>query len=341
MDKLVFAFDFTDFTMIPNDAIRPSSFKQEFLHLSALNAFALAQPILERLADNALFLKGCDYSGTAVLVSIGLILTVIPVSVLLMTAALRWRGWSRAANVVLGLATGLLSVMSLLTLTRWISVSLNLMNAGIPDSVLAIFAVCGGLASVWLYFWSGRFRQVLSLCAVGVILFPLSFFSTAAIQEHVRGISVRPERIPGTARNPAPVIMIVFDGLCGMALLNEEHEVDRGRYPSFARLADTSSFYRNATTVHPRTLHALPAILSSCIPEEHQRPVEADYPTNLFRAIYETGQYDMSVFEPCTHFCAEELVRIHRSLTLTEQTGHLLNILMRVYAVTTLPRAMV
>lgn len=241
-NKHVSAFDFANSIMIPNATIRHSSFKQEFLHLSALNAFALAQPLLDRLAANTLFLKGCDYSGTAVLVSIGLILTIIPVGVLLTTAVLRWRGWSRSANVVLGVATGLLSAMSLLILTRWMSDALNLMSAGIPDGVLGIFALCGGLAAARLYFWSGRFRQILSLCAVGIILFPLSFFSKAAIREHVLGMSVQQERVPGTARNPAPVIMVVFDGLCGMALLNEYHEVDRIRYPSFARLADTSSF---------------------------------------------------------------------------------------------------
>lgn len=46
----------------------------------------------------------------------------------------------------------------------------------------------------------------------------------------------------------------------------------------------------------------------------------------------------MTVFEPYTHFCSEELVQIHKSLSLTEQTGQLLNTLLRVYTVASLPR---
>jgi hypothetical protein len=326
--------------MTPKPCHHQSSGLSELLHLSSLNAFGLAQPILDRLAANTGFLQSGGYTGLAVLASIALLLTAIPVSVFVGITVLRWIGWKRSATAMLGLAIGMLSTMSLLIVTRWVSASMNLLSQGIPDSGMAFLALCGGTATVWLYFRSDLYRQILCLCAAGLILFPLSFFESEAARQQVLGISSSPLKTEIAAGNPAPTVMIVFDGLCGMALLNEEHEIDRVRYPSFARLGGISSFYRNATTVHTRTKHALPAILSSCIPEEHQQPVEADYPTNLFRLIHTTGQYHMTVFEPFTHLYPKELRRITQDRMMPEQAVRLLGTLLRVYAKLTVPQDM-
>lgn len=326
--------------MISKPSHRPSSRFPEFLHLCSLNAFGLAQPILDRLAANSGFLQSGGYSGVAVLASITLLLTVVPVSVFATITGLRWLGWSRLATAIHGLVIGLLSTMSLLIVSRWISASMHLLSQGIPDSSLAFLAVCGGIAAVSLYFRSDLYRQILCLCSAGVILFPLSFFSSEAIRQQVPGFSSSRQTAEIAAGNPAPVTMIVFDGLCGMALLNEDHEIDRVRYPSFARLSDMSSFYRNATTVHTRTRQALPAMLSSCFPEEDQQPVEAEYPTNLFRLIHSTDQYHLAVFEPFTHLYPREHRRILSEFSTSEQVVLLLDTLLRVYARLTVPQDM-
>ena len=115
--------------MIHKTTIRQSLHIQEFLKVSALNAIGLVQPILDRLAVNSGYLRGCNYSGAAVLVIIALLLTSIPVSVCVLTAFLRWRGWSRSATGLLGLAIGILSVMSWLIVARGLSTSLSLFKA--------------------------------------------------------------------------------------------------------------------------------------------------------------------------------------------------------------------
>jgi hypothetical protein len=320
------------------NSVRQSVAFQELLHFSALNAFGIVQPILDRLAANTIFLQRFGYSGASVLLSMAVLTAAIPVTLFGLITLLRYYGGEKYANRFLGFAIGVLSIVSLLMVARWLSASLNLLSRGMPDVVMAIGAIGAGLASVRLYFRSVAYRQILSLCAVGVVLFPLTFFSSAAIRQQVLGISNRSESSVVSAKHPAPVIMIVFDGLCGMALLNEEYEIDRMRYPAFARLSDLSSFYRNATTVHPRTTHALPAILASSLPVENQQPVEADYPTNLFRLIHDSGQYDMTVFEPFTHFYPPESLRISSSHSVTQQTGRLLTTLLRVFAQLSVPQ---
>jgi len=318
--------------MLRMNSVRRSVGIQELLHLSALNAFGVVQPILDRLAANTGFLQRFGYSGAAVLFSIVVLTVTIPVTVCGLVTLLRHYGWKKCADGLLGFAIGVLSIVSLLMVARWLSVSLNLLSRGIPDVVMALGAVCAGLAAVRAYFRSAAYRQILSLCAIGVILFPLNFFSSAAIQQQVLGISNRGRSSGISAEHPAPVIMIVFDGLSGMALLNEQYEIDRIRYPAFARLSDISSFNRNATTVHPRTTHAMPAILTSSLPEENLQPIEADHPTNLFRLIHDSDQYDMSVFEPFTHFYPAESLRITSRKSVVQQTGRLLTTLLRVFA---------
>ena len=140
------------------------------------------------------------------------------------------------------------------------------------------------------------------------------------------------------AKNPVPIVMITFDGLCGMSLLNERHEIDSVRYPSFARLAQQSTYYRNATSVHARTSQALPAILTGQLPNPQKTsPVEASHPDNLFRLIYDTDEYEMSVFEPFTRLCPLELRRLDQPLSNSEQVLQLTGMLTRVYIATSLP----
>ena len=66
----------------------------------------------------------------------------------------------------------------------------------------------------------------------------------------------------------APVVMIVFDELSGLALMGPDGGIDAARFPNFARLAGDSTWYRNATTVADFTDHALPALLTG----ERPRP---------------------------------------------------------------------
>jgi hypothetical protein len=134
---------------------------------------------------------------------------------------------------------------------------------------------------------------------VGLLLFPGSF----VWQFHsIRTIEVSIEEgIP--VKNPIPVVMVVFDEFCGTTLLNDQTEIDAARFPQFARLASRSTFYRNATTVHPRTQVAVPAILSGRFPRTDLSPLESQYPGNLLQVIEATKKYEMAVFEAATRLC--------------------------------------
>src|SRR5680860_144712 len=74
-----------------------------------------------------------------------------------------------------------------------------------------------------------------------------------------------------SARKP-PVIMIVMDEFPGDALLGADGKIDAGRFPHFAELAQTGTWYRNASTVHDSTTKAIPAILDSKLPRNDTQP---------------------------------------------------------------------
>ena len=61
--------------------------------------------------------------------------------------------------------------------------------------------------------------------------------------------------------NPKRVVFVVFDELPTESLLDGSGRVDAELFPNFARLAATSTWYRNESTVAPYTQTAVPAIV--------------------------------------------------------------------------------
>ena len=325
---------------LPQNATESDSETRSLLHLLGLNAFAFTQPILDRLKSNPQYLILEDYSAEAVLSTVAILLFVPPLILWAAIRGLRQLGHVRLSHSLMKYSLALYGVLSLLVLTRWIASSLNLMERGIPETLLAVVAVSVGLLLPRLRARSELLRQGLSLLAIGVVIFPASLLTSKPIRQHVLQIHTTSTQPQAALQNPVPIVMLILDGLSGMSLLNSQHEIDGQRFPGFARLAGISHFYRNATTVHTRTDHAVPAILTSMIPEEAQTPVEADYPENLFRTIFESQQYDLSVFEPVTRMCPDELRQIDHQRGLAEQIRRLLGTTLTVYLQGVIPREM-
>ncbi len=102
--------------------------------------------------------------------------------------------------------------------------------------------------------------------------------------------------------NPKRVVMIVVDELPLETLLDGSGAVDAELYPNFARLAGSSSWYRNTTTVNGFTELAVPAIATGRYPSDPKAvPSSADYPDTIFRLL--GGAYRMNVHEAVTHLC--------------------------------------
>lgn len=75
-----------------------------------------------------------------------------------------------------------------------------------------------------------------------------------------------PEIRPVTETSLPPVVVVVFDELPTDALLKPGGEIDAARFPNFAALARTSTWFRNGHTVYDSTFKAVPAILDARLP---------------------------------------------------------------------------
>ena len=98
------------------------------------------------------------------------------------------------------------------------------------------------------------------------------------------------------------VVMIVFDELPADSLLDARGHVDGERFPGFARLARTSTWFPNAHSVYDSTRHAVPAILDGRLPRTGRRPDWRDHRGSVFDVFGRRG-WRMEVSEEASTVC--------------------------------------
>ena len=260
----------------------------------ALWSFAVAQPVLYQWGSHASFLHDMGVVNGALWLAI-VILSLAPPLVLclpvLVLARFRpaWAAW--VFRILQGGIAGLL----ILQLTRqWL-----LLGTGI--------AVVAGSAGLVLAVKRFRpVRQFLVVAALGVVVFPAMFVSLSAVyplavpQDFRRALDRGPQATP--AKNPVPVVMIVFDEFSGTSLWTADREIDGKLFPNFAQLAREGLWFRNATSVHAETSSAIPALLSGTYPPTD--PTTIYQPGDaLFSMLIDEQGYDGLILEPVTRLC--------------------------------------
>lgn len=276
----------------------------ESLHLFALCGIAFAQPLLDRLQHNPGYLAQERLTPADITAVAAAVLLLPPLGLLSLTSIARLFGRAWRSRCHQGVVLAVLFVW-LVSLGTKVSEDYELRMHGVPGVVVVLLAA-GAAAGLW---WSYRQRgwayQAAGVAGFGLVVYPAVFFSSRQISAIC--FPAQPITVQRQVERPTPVVMLVFDGLSGMALLDETHQIDAVRYPHFARLARTSTWYRNATTVHYRTDNALPALLTGRIPPGHLLPFISEYPDNLFVLLHQTDRYEMTIFEPYTRLCPNEL----------------------------------
>ena len=82
-----------------------------------------------------------------------------------------------------------------------------------------------------------------------------------------------------------PVVFIAFDELPAASLMTLRGHVDGRAFPNFAELAETSTWYRNTTTVGTFTKEALPAMLTGIYPPSRSFNDPDFWPHNIFTMV--------------------------------------------------------
>ena len=99
-----------------------------------------------------------------------------------------------------------------------------------------------------------------------------------------------------------PVVLLVLDELPGDVLLGPDGRIDRTRYPNFAALAGTASWFPNAYTVFDDTRQAVPLILDGRRPRRGGSRSRSDHPRTIFDVLGRRG-YRAVASEDATALC--------------------------------------
>ncbi len=273
---------------------KPRSFAIAQLHISGLAILAVSQPLFELLARNPTFLVAHGSAGVW-LVLAGLLLLIIVPSIAILLVALVAVVSSRAAQVLHLVLFGLLAAALAIQPIHHSGL------AAIAQIAVAL-AVGAGVAAAYAFFQP--VRSFATLVALGSLLCPVIFFSNESIWSLVRSSGssacASAASVNAVAREPVPVVLVVFDEFPVLSIMDDKWEIDAERFPHLAGLGATSDWFSNATSVSVATHQAVPAILDGLYPDRSGSglPNCEGHPRNLFTMLETTHR--MSVFENVT-----------------------------------------
>ena len=264
-------------------------------HLFVLSAFAFAQPLFDLLANNAEFfaVRGSTREDIVAFV-VGVL--VIPPALLLLVELVATAGGVLAWRAVhLVFVAALAAVIVLQALAQRVDGGILLIGA----------AAAVGAAVAWLYVRTPLVRTFFTVLVPAPVILALLFVFDSPVHKLLTVEDDAPAAVAKVSKTRDPVVVVVFDELTTVSLLSAQGRIDAKRFPNFARLARDATFYRQATTVHGWTEHAVPAILTGRIPQDDELPIYADHRQNLFTLLGRT--YRIRAHESITSLCPKGL----------------------------------
>lgn len=260
--------------------------------LVGLSTLIVAQPLLSVYGDSpgsitAAKLTGGEFVLFALIVVLGPPVVAATAELAAVAVAPRWSNVAHRLTVgSFGLLAGLLAANRLG------------LSSTVPSALIAALAAVGLAALVTQVPAVASTTRLCSLAAPAVIALALVSPAGAA------AFSGAAESADITLDDPPSVVLVVFDELHLASLMHGDGEINADRFPNFARLAQRTTWYRNATSPLARTPEAVPALLSGSLPEGGgAAPVPSAFPRTLLTLLGNTHQ--VSAYEPATDLCAD------------------------------------
>jgi hypothetical protein len=266
------------------------------LHLVIFWGFAIAQPAFTVMTETPEFfsVRGLSWPETLLF---GLLVVTAPPALLwgIENAIARAGAPKGATRFHIGLI-GLLSTGIALQVVKRAETWAESRGLEIGGVFLLACGLILGATVAALYAVTPKVREYLIVLAPA----PLVFLAVFAVETNASGA----DRAHGASRD-VPLVMVVFDEMPSLDLMDPSERIDAARFPNFAALARESTWYRRATTVNDSTNYAVPAIVTGRVPRTDQRPIAGDHPANLFTLL--GGSHRMNVIEPITSMCPRDL----------------------------------
>jgi hypothetical protein len=262
--------------------------------LMGMAGLAITQPVLDLFGRNPEFFVAGRH-GRRQIVAFALIVAVVPSLVAVTVWTLSRLASRTAGRVVYGVALGGLSALFGL---------LALAHLGVTIWWLAL-VVAGAFAGVvvWLALTRSTARTLLSYLAVGNVAFLLLFLFASPTARVIQGGQADASDL-GTVKMPplqGPVVLVILDEFPVTTLMRPDGSVNAARFPNFARLAGSATWFRNASSHRASTSVAVPAILTGTRPKKGELPTFNDFPRNYFTLF--GHRYRVNRYESVTNMC--------------------------------------
>ena len=260
------------------------------VHIATLLTLAVAQPLYYLLgrAEHAPFLIAHQSRAIDIWLFVACLSVALPAGF--------WLG----LRLLGGLAPRLAGFCyALLLLGLWIAFFLPLVERLLGQASFVGVAIAGAsaVAASACCRWVGSARTFLTFFSPLILLSPLLFLTAASVRSHLTWHETSDSLLFVGTRDLPNIVMIVFDELPLVSLLDENREIDAVRFPNFRRLADGATWYRNATSIDCATSGAVTGLLVGGEREGYLRNVHPSgmassgpidrtrFPRNLFSLL--------------------------------------------------------
>ena len=312
--RAAFGGPFSDGDPLTNDA-GSRKVVIEALHIFILTSFAIAQPVFDLWGRNPTFLVAHRAMPAQVLLLASLVLLIPPALLLTIKHGLAAIS-NRTRDVSQLLAVGLLFGLI-------VSPPLAQALDSSPVAASTFFLLASAIGA-YAYARLSMIRTVLTWLAPAPLIFLGVLFIATPVRQIVFPTAIATAGTSVSSRTP--VVLVIFDELALSGILDADGGINRHRFPNFARLGDMSTWYPNATTVHPQSRGAVPSILSGSMPESNAVPTAEEFPTNVFTLLGDS--YTLKAEESVTNLCPPALCDKDardgsggRFISLTKDTG--------------------
>jgi hypothetical protein len=265
------------------------------LHLGALWALALAQPMFGMLGESAEFFVARDNTGSdIVLLALGYGLVPPLVCAAGVWAAGRIRpalGWALHLTFI----ALLVGALALPPLGRALGGS----SASVAVALLV------GAAAALAYRRTAAAQMFLTLLSPAPLVVLVLFLVLSPVADLVWAGHAGAASVAGPSRSSTPIVHVILDELPVTTLEREDGRFESDLFPNLARLVRGATWYRNGTTVADSTADAIPVQLTGRRPRIGGLPTTRDHPRSVFGMF--SRSHDLFVVEPVTDVCPVRL----------------------------------